>query len=182
MNILETNKTGPLESESTACSLSEPLIQIIKPMTWSSELTSKALGARHYETSSNGDHKEAEALPPKKSEYTENETIREWWIGKVTRVHHKERYFEALLRDVRREIESIAEFDFDSVFHDRSEIERNLFPGANFAFFVVTEHGPGSPLTVSRVEFSSPHIWEEDDNEKLKELFSELFPFDDPLR
>ena len=181
MNVSGINKTGLLERESTACSLLEPTQPIIRPNNWQNELTSQTPGDKCYKTSSNGEYKEAENLPHK-LEYSKNETIREWWIGKVTKVHHNERYFEALLKDVRKGIESIAEFDFDSVFQDTAEIERTLFPGANFAFFVITEHGRGSPLTISRVEFSSPHIWEEDDNEKVKELFSELFPYDDPLK
>lgn len=110
------------------------------------------------------------------------ETIREWWVGFVLKVHWKERYFEANLKDITNGIESIAEFDIDTVFEDNANIDPYLFPGAEFAFFVVIRHGRGSPETVSRVEFTSPYIWRKEDNKKVKELFSELFPDDPPLQ
>jgi hypothetical protein len=103
-----------------------------------------------------------------------NETIREWWVGEVLEVHSKDRYFSARLRDLKKN-ESIAEFDFDAAFDNDMEMEQCLFPGAEFAFYVVTRHGQGSPETVSSLEFTSPYVWREGDDSKVEKLYSILF-------
>ena len=125
---------------------------------------------------------ETEAMEeiPEKSEYLYRETIREWWVGHVLKVHKDEGYFVAHLKDIKGK-ESIAEFNIDSAFEDSADMSQYLLPGAEFAFFVVTRHGRGNPETISRIEFTSPYIWKEEDNEKVKELYKELFPDDLPL-
>jgi len=123
---------------------------------------------------------EAVGEVPEKVESLYRETIREWWIGRVLKVYPEERYFKAHLNDLKGN-ESIAEFNIDTALEDSSDVEYYLFPGAEFAFFVVTRHGRGSPETISRLEFTSPYIWKEEDNKKVKELYRELFPDDTPL-
>ncbi len=108
----------------------------------------------------------------------ETETIKEWWIGHVLEVYPEQRYFSAHLRDLNF-VESIAEFDYDSVFENDAEVDNYLFKGAEFAFFVMIRHGRGSPETVSRVEFSSPYIWKEEDAEKAELLYYSIFGKDE---
>ena len=108
------------------------------------------------------------------------ETIREWWLGKVVNVHHGEGYFEAQLRDLKG-IEIIAEFNIGPEYEHLLSGVEHLFPGASFIFYVATKHGRGAPEIVSRLEFTTPHIWQEEDNNRVKELYRELFPNDPPL-
>ena len=119
---------------------------------------------------------------PKKVQGVQTETIREWFKGEVLEVHNEEKYFVARLRDLTGpRVDSIAEFDIDLTFEDSSDIEQFLFPGAEFAFFVVTKHSLGNPVTQSSIEFTTPHIWRVEDEQKAKELFQELFPDEPPL-
>lgn len=106
------------------------------------------------------------------------ETLQEWWVGHILEIYLEEKYFTAYLRDTDF-VESIAEFDFDTVFDNDEDRSRYLFEGSEFAFFILTRHGNGSPETVSRVEFSSPYIWQEDDDKKSEELYNQLFPGDE---
>lgn len=109
----------------------------------------------------------------------ETETIKEWWIGHVLEVFPEQRYFTAHIRDLKF-VESVAEFDFDSVFpQNEPDLYKYLFNGAEFAFFVLIRHGVGSPETISRVEFSSPYIWKEGDDKKAEALYLSLFEKDD---
>jgi hypothetical protein len=109
----------------------------------------------------------------------ETETIKEWWIGHVLEVFPEERYFSAHLRDLKF-VESVAEYDFDSAFKENEpDLDKYLFKGAEFAFFVTVQHGPGSPKTISWIEFSSPYIWKEEDNKKAESLYLSLFGKDD---
>ncbi len=122
-------------------------------------------------------------IPKAKKDYKRisiHETLRQWWIGKVLMVNYDKGYFEAILKDLNG-VESIAEFDIDRVIEDLSEAKKYIFQGAEFAFTVFTRHGPGSPETISKVEFTTPYIWKDDDNEKVKTLFRELFPEEPPL-
>lgn len=104
-----------------------------------------------------------------------SETIRQWWVGRVLEIHGDEGYFVAALKDLEG-LQSIAEFDIGPLFEDDMDVKQYLFEGAEFAFFVFTRHrGRGSPETVSRVEFSSPYVWREEDSKKADKLYSELF-------
>ena len=117
--------------------------------------------------------------PPQKPMYEKTEDIDQWWIGEVLEVHTNEGYFVASLRDViGPKVESIAEFDINTISDNTEEIEQCLFPGANFAFYVVTEHRIGPPRTSSGLQFTMPYIWREGDNEKVKELYRDLFHAD----
>lgn len=102
------------------------------------------------------------------------ETIKEWWMGTVTNINYDEKYFTAHLRDLKF-VESIAEFDFDSVFENDNIISEYLCEGAEFAFFVYIRHGYGFPETISKIEFSTPYIWKDSDNEKAEKLIKQLF-------
>ena len=104
------------------------------------------------------------------------ETIESWFIGSVISVDWNERYFEARLKDYKTDIESIAEFDIDSVFETEEDEEFYLYNGSKFAFSIYSKHGYGSPITVSKLEFSAPYIWKKDDKEKVDQLFKEMFP------
>ncbi len=86
-----------------------------------------------------------------------NETIREWFVGKVLEVYFEEGYFEAQLKDTRG-VESRARFDIDMVFEDRLDIEQHLFPGAKFVFSVVTKDKRVKSLTQSSMKFTNPYI------------------------
>jgi len=108
------------------------------------------------------------------------ETIREWWFGQVEKIHFEEGYFEANLKDLKG-IEVIAEFNIDSEYQESSDGDKYLFPGANFIFYVAIKHGRGYPETVSRLEFTTPHIWREEDNKRVEELYKALFPNDPSL-
>lgn len=109
---------------------------------------------------------------------SESETIKEWWVGRVLEIFPEQRYFTAHLRDLKF-VESIADFDFDSAFNDDIEVNTYLFEGSEFAFFILIRHGQGSPQTISRLEFSSPYLWQENDSKKADKLYRELFPGDD---
>jgi len=136
------------------------------------------------EQSSGSDSLESKQIiePAKKPIYEITENIDQWWIGEVLEVHTNEGYFVASLRDViGPRVESVAEFDIKTISENTEEVEQCLFPGANFAFYVVTEHGIGPPRTSSGLQFTMPYIWREGDNEKVKELYRDLFPSDPPL-
>jgi hypothetical protein len=136
--------------------------------------------SKEYLNDTFSDNYKNERINGKKSKTAITETIREWWIGKVLEVHREEGYFVASLRD-RNGIENIAEFDIESAFENDADVEYYLFSGSSFAFSVFTRHGIGAPETTSKIEFTTPHIWSEGDDLKLKELFSQLFPNDQPL-
>ena len=129
------------------------------------------------DVSSHNNSVSIEAFPkPPKNRIIYTESIHSWFIGKVTEVFRDDGYFVAKLRDIDTGIISVAEFDIESAFDDENDVNLKLFPGASFAFYVFTKHGMGSPLTSTGLEFNSPHIWQEKDNEKLKEIYDETFP------
>jgi hypothetical protein len=105
------------------------------------------------------------------------ESIRAWFFGRVTNVYPEDGYFEAHLVDPTKGTEMTAEFNIEEEYK-----ERNLGPGIQFVFFVATKHTSGNPETISAIEFMPPHIWQEEDNEKVKDLYKSLFPNDPPLR
>lgn len=106
------------------------------------------------------------------------EKIVEWWIGSVEEVYLNQGYFVARLLDFKRQIESIAEFDFADVLEDSTEANIYIYPGAEFAFSILTKHGSGSPTTEVILEFNTPHIWQVEDFKKAEEIYEELFPDD----
>ena len=100
--------------------------------------------------------------------------IDKWWVGKVLEINYQERYFIAHLRDMKF-IESIAEFDFDNVFNDKEDVNKYLFEGSEFTFYILIRHGRGGPEPISRIEFSSPYFWKDGDNKRADELYKTLF-------
>jgi len=111
-----------------------------------------------------------------KRRLTNTESIHSWFMGKVTGIYWDDGYFVAELRDIDKGNTNIAEFDIESAFDGRDEADLKLFVGAIFAFYVFTKHGMGSPLTSTGLEFNVPYIWQEDDNEKVKKIYDEMFP------
>ena len=99
-----------------------------------------------------------------------------WFLGKVTEVFWDDGYFVAELKDIDTGNISVAEFDIESAFDEKLDLNLKLFPGASFAFYVFTKHGMGSPQTSTGLEFTPPYIWQEEDNEKARELYDETFP------
>ncbi|OGW05331.1 MAG: hypothetical protein A2889_03205 [Nitrospinae bacterium RIFCSPLOWO2_01_FULL_39_10] len=98
------------------------------------------------------------------------EEIVQWWIGRVEEV--KEDYFFASLRDLRG-VESIAEIDISSVSEDQLEY---VLVGAEFAYYVSRENRREGRRIVSKIEFNTPYLWTEKDQEKTEKLIEELFP------
>ena len=104
------------------------------------------------------------------------ESIQAWFLGKVTEIFLDDKYFVAELKDIDTGDISVAEFDIESAFDEKADFDLQLFPGACFAFYVFTKHGMGSPQTSTGLEFTSPYIWQEEDNEKAREIYDEIFP------
>lgn len=105
-----------------------------------------------------------------------NETILEWWSGKVIDISYDEKYFTADMTDSKGD-NSIIELDFHSAFQSEKDIKLNLFKGARLTFCVFTKHQPwGAPQLTSQVEFVPPYIWREVDNEKVEKAIGKLFP------
>ncbi len=110
-------------------------------------------------------------------EPTYRETLRGWWKGIVLDINYEEKFFSAHLIDVQASIESHAEFEFSEVFDDENNIDHQLlYEGAEFAFSVFTRHSRTNPITISLLEFSSPYIWQEGDDERSKKIHKKLFP------
>lgn len=101
---------------------------------------------------------------------TFTEEIVQWWKGRVEEV--KENYFIASLRDLQG-VESISEIDISSVSEDQQEY---VLAGAEFSYCVIRENRREGRRIVSKIEFSTPYLWTEKDQEKADKLIKEFFP------
>ncbi|KJU81703.1 hypothetical protein MBAV_006105 [Candidatus Magnetobacterium bavaricum] len=106
------------------------------------------------------------------------ETIKLWCIGKVIRINETDGYFEASLKDIRNNVELIAEFNIDSAFDNDDDKDLMLYTNATFIYYISQIHGYGSPEMKFKFEFEPPYIWQEDDDRRAAEKYKELFPYD----
>lgn len=104
--------------------------------------------------------------------FTLTENIDQWFKGQVIDINWEEGYFTSQLKDLSG-TECIAEFDIDRILPSKEDAKNLLFQGSTFAFYVVTQHGHGSPRTISNIEFSMPYIWQKGDDEKVFSMVDE---------
>ncbi|MBU2490642.1 MAG: hypothetical protein KKA60_14740 [Proteobacteria bacterium] len=105
------------------------------------------------------------------------ETIREWWKGIVLSINAQENSFVSELIDLRGN-RSIVEFDSAFITEDKGPIDNFIDIGDEFAYYVVTRHTKMAPETVSKIEFSSPHIWQASDDKKAEKFIDTYFKGD----
>ncbi|PQP35637.1 hypothetical protein C6A37_01360 [Desulfobacteraceae bacterium SEEP-SAG9] len=93
-----------------------------------------------------------------------------WWLGRVDCVFDD--YFTAVLEDLKANI-SIAEFDKDEI--SPSELSL-LVPNARFTLTVTQADKRSGREYVSKLSFSGPAIWTEQDSERFIEAYEKVFP------
>lgn len=93
-----------------------------------------------------------------------------WWLGRVDCV--SDNYFTTVLEDLKGNI-SIAEFDKDEI--TPSELSL-LVPNARFTYTVTLVDKRSGREYVSKLSFSGPAIWTEQDSERFKEAYEKVFP------
>lgn len=107
------------------------------------------------------------------------EAIKAWWSGVVKNINVEDRYIRVELVDLDG-VRIETDIDFD-VFCVGKELPESVFVGATLVSFVTRRITGGDVDYATKIEFTIPHVWKKTDTEHLAEVFSSLFPDDEPL-